>query len=269
MHTHSKIRTALVGAVAAISLVITAGCSSTGQAAGVSDSITQAADTVATASSGDTATAPQPADQRRTITVTGVGTVSGTPDTVTVQLGVQTRASTASKALKENNSAANAVIDRLRKAGVAKKDLQTTQLSIHATRSSNGSSITGYEVSNFVTATLHDTSKAGDIIDAAQKAAGDAIRVNNIRFSFADDSSLRTSAREHAVKQAMAQAKQLATAAGLTVGPVLSITEGAPGGNPTPMTLSAAAAPAGGESMPTLPGSQDLTVQVQVVVAIG
>ncbi len=221
-----------------------------------------------TASSpGSTAAPASPNPQRRVITVTGVGTVTGTPDTLTVQLGVQTRADSASAALQNNNAKAADVISALRKHGVAAKDLQTSQLSINPTYTNDGNSITGYEVSNFVTATLHDIGKAGALIDAAQQAAGNAIRLNQVSFSFADDSSLRAKARADAVKHALAQAGQLAHAADLTLGQVLSITEGPDYSSPKTVYAAASAAAAG--PAPVMPGQQDLTVQVQVVVAIG
>ncbi len=206
---------------------------------------------------------------RRIISVTAVGKATGTPDTVTVQLGVQTRAASAGAALSENNVAANKVIDRLRKAGVADQDLQTSQLSIYPTYSDGGSSITGYQVSNVVIATLHEIAKAGALVDAAQQAAGNAVRLEQISFSFADDSALRRAARIDAVKQALAQAKQLADAAALTLGPVLSLTEGSQSSPPQPMYAAADAAGGAGPSMPVLPGSADITVEVQMVVAIG
>lgn len=205
----------------------------------------------------------------RTITAVGTGTVSGTPDTLTVQLGVQNRASTASAALQQNNTAATKLIKTLQSAGVAKKDLQTSDLSIYPDYSSNGSKITGYEVSNMVSATLHNVGGAGKLIDAAQKAAGNAVRVNGISFSFADDSTLRAQARANAVKQALAQAKQLADAAGVAVGQVLSISDAGSPGSPTPIFAAMPASAAGAESTPVLAGSADLTVNVQVVVAIG
>jgi uncharacterized protein YggE len=202
----------------------------------------------------------------RVIVVKAVGKVSGTPDTVTIQIGVQTTASTAGAALDANNAKANAVISMLKQKGVADADLQTSGLSISPTYSDNGNSITGYQVTNSLTVTLHGIDKAGPIIDAAQSAAGDAIRIDQLSFSIDDSSSLRTSARNDAVKQATASAKQLAAAAGVQLGQVVSITEDPDDGTVTPMYAAADSAAAG--SVPIQAGSQDLTVTVQMVFAI-
>jgi uncharacterized protein YggE len=291
-----RIRTVVTTLLGAVALAVAAGCSgpaasqagtaATNQSIGgdadgsgavpnapvASDGVQPLAAQVTAPSSGESvpgtpAGSSATTNGQRAVTVTATGTVSGTPDTLTVQLGVQTRADNASKALQDNNSAANAVIDRLRKAGVADRDLQTSQLSIDPTYTSNGSTITGYQVTNSVTATLHDIGKAGALIDAAQQAAGNAIRIDGISFSIADDSALRAKARAAAVKQALAQAKQIADAAGVTLGPVLSIVENPQDSSPQPVYATGMAA--GSAATSVLPGSQDLTDTVQLVVAIG
>ena len=258
-----NVRAILISAAAAAALVATAACATPGASA-ASDGAGNAQVQPAAFTTEGNATVPA----TRVINATGTGTVSGTPDTVTVSLGVTTRAAGASQALAANNKAANTLISKLRAFGLGEKDLQTSGLYIYPTYNDQGSAINGYEVSNSVTATLHKLDKAGKLIDTAQKAAGDAIRVDGISFSFADDSELRAKARAAAVKQAMTQAKQLADAAGVQVGQILSISEGSGYDNPMPMYARADADSASG-SAPILPGSADLAVTVQLTVAIG
>ena len=210
--------------------------------------------------------APGSASNSRMIVVRAVGKVTGTPDTVTIDIGVQTQASSASKALEDNNAKANAVIGVLKGKGIAPADLQTSELTVNPTYDSNGTAITGYQVTNSLTATLHDVAKAGAIIDAAQAAAGDAARIDSLTFSIGDGSSLRAAARADAVKQATAAANQLATAAGVALGEVLSITEDPQTDTPQPVYQAADAAASG--AVPIQAGSQDLTVTVEVVFAI-
>lgn len=267
-----KLRIAALSVLAVAALVGATACSGAGSpaaqqpaAAGPNGPVVREASLTTDAA----APATTAAAAARTITAVGTGTASGTPDTVTVQLGVQTRAKTASAALAQNNTAATNLVSKLKAAGVADKDLQTSGLSVYPTYTDNGSQITGYEVSNMVSATLHDVSKAGNLIDTAEKAAGEAIRVDGISFSFADDSALRAKARADAVKKALAQAKELADAAGVSVGQVLSISESSGGDVPMPMFARPSAGAADAASTPVLPGSADLTVNVQVVVAIG
>lgn len=226
-------------AVAASAVLVTAGCSSSSGGG---------------ATNGD---APG-------ISTEATGTVTGTPDTVTVVLGVQTQAPDANTALEDNTAKASAVIGQLTGHGIADEDIQTSDLSVDAQHGPDHT-VTGYQVTNQVTATVHEISKAGTLIDAAAGAAGDAIRVRNTSFSIADDSDLRAQARSEAVAQAKAQAQQIADAAGVDLGGVRSITEEPKkGGTPMPRrSLSDNAA-----ATPVEPGSQDLTVTVSAVYDI-
>ena len=200
------------------------------------------------------------------IVAQATGTISGTPDVVTVVIGVQTQSASAQTALDDNNKRAADVIAVLKESGVAPADLQTSQLSVNPSYDEKGQLITGYQVTNMVTAKLRDISTAGAVIDAAGKTAGDAVRVQQLSFSIDDDSALRAQARADAVKRAQAQAKQMADAAGIQLGAIRSITE-------TPVAMPAvypslAAADSAAGSVPIEPGSQELSVVVQVVYAI-
>ena len=204
----------------------------------------------------------------RLITASAIGTVTGTPDVVTVSLGVETRSPSAQTALEENNRLAADVINVIKEKGVAPEDLQTSQLSIYPSYDDKGT-VTGYQVTNMVTAKLRDIAGAGALIDAVGQAAGDAVRVQQLTFSIDDDSDLRANARADAVRRAQAQAKQMADAAGIALGPIHSITE-SPAASPVvlpqpqaPMTDAAAAG-----AVPIEAGSQELTVSVQVVYEI-
>jgi uncharacterized protein YggE len=203
---------------------------------------------------------------RNLITAQGVGRVNGTPDVVTIALGVETRSSSAQSALDDNNKLAADTIAVLKDSGVAPEDVQTSQLSVNPTYDDKGT-VTGYQVTNMVTAKLRDIGKAGAVIDAAGKSAGDAIRVQQLSFAIDDDSAPRAAARADAVKRAQAQAKQLADAAGVALGPVHSITETATP-NPTVYPAMAAADAAGAASVPIEAGSVQLSVTVQVVYEI-
>jgi uncharacterized protein YggE len=202
-----------------------------------------------------------------TITTRGVGRASGTPDTVTVVIGVSNQASSARAALEANNAKANALLDLLRRNGVAGKDVRTSQLSINPRYDDKSATITGYQVDNTVQATLHDVSKAGALLDAAVGAVGNAVRIQQISFSIGDDSALRAQARAQAVSQAKAQAAQLAQAAGVSLGSIRSLTEVATAGAPVSYDLQAAAA-GSAASVPLQVGQQDITVAVDLVYII-
>jgi uncharacterized protein YggE len=210
-----------------------------------------------------TAAPPGPAEPPG-ITARATGTVVAAPDTATVVLGVQTRDRSATAALAANSERAAAVIGVLEGAGVASADIRTSQLAVYPTTAPETGRITGYEVSNQVTATLRDIAAAGTVIDQAAAAAGDAIRVQQIEFSIADESTARAQARADAVRRALAQAEQLAEAAGVGLGPVRSIVELA-GEPPVPYRAEADLA---SQAVPVKPGTQELSVTVEVVHGI-
>ena len=221
--------------------------------------------TIATATlalAGCSAAAAQPGTTAPpAITARATGTAAATPDTATVVLGVETRDRSATAALTANSDRANAVIGVLQGAGVAPADIRTSQLTVSPTTAPETGRITGYEVSNQVTATLHDISAAGTLIDQAAAAAGDAIRVQQIEFSVADESAARARARTDAVHRAAAQAQQLAEAAGVTLGPIRSIVE-VSGQAPVPYRAEADLPQ---KAVPVQPGTQELSVTVEVV----
>ena len=67
----------------------------------------------------------------RTISVTGFGEVAATPDIAHVTVGVRTVAETARAALSENSTTIAAVLDALRGSGIADRDMQTNNVSLH------------------------------------------------------------------------------------------------------------------------------------------
>jgi uncharacterized protein len=202
------------------------------------------------------------------ITVVGHGKVVGTPDVMTLSLGVQTGAKTAQEALADNNTRANNLVNVVKERGVAAKDIQTSNLSVSPTFDLKTGKINGFSAQNSVTATLRKISDAGPLIDAVTFAVGDAIRLNGIAFSIDDTNALVAEARTAAVKQAMEQARQLADGADVKLGDVRSIDE-VNARPPLPVVNYATdQAVRAAASAPVEAGSQDVTFDVKVVVAI-
>jgi hypothetical protein len=199
-----------------------------------------------------------------TITTRGVGKASATPDTLTVTIGVSTQDSSAKAALDANNAKASALIELLRKNGVADKDLRTRQLSINPSYDYKSGTISGYQVDNTVQATLHNIATAGALLDAAAGVVGNAVRVRQLWFSVGDDSALRAQSRAQAVNHAKDQAAQIAKAAGVTLGPIRSITELVDYSSPSNYDMQAASG-SSSASVPLQPGQQELSVSVAII----
>lgn len=205
-----------------------------------------------------------------TIVAQGTGKVEGVPDMLTISLGIHTQADKAADALTENNLRAQALLDALAAQGVADKDVQTQNVSVGPVYGGeNFSQIVGYQVDNSVVVKLHDLDRAGSIIDAVVAPAGDAIRVQGLGFSIDDPTDLLAAARADAVRRAKEQAEQLATAAGVALGKVRTISEVTSDGD---LMFNAerlsGAGDAASVAVPIAPGSQEVTLQVTVVYEI-
>jgi hypothetical protein len=201
------------------------------------------------------------------ITVTGNGTVTGTPNQLVLSMGVQTSASSVSTALAQANAATRRVIRALKADGVPAADIQTSGLSISPNYSGQSQVPTGYAVSEQLTATLSSLAKAGSQIQAAVSAGGNATTVNGVSLNLTDTSTLLAQARTSAVRDAQAKAAQFARALGRPLGGVISISDQS---QMVPFPeFSVSAGRAAAPSVPISAGKQQVSVQITVVYAIG
>ena len=200
------------------------------------------------------------------ISVTGEATVSAAPDLAQIDGGVTSEAKTAREASDANNAAMGKVLQALKGAGIAEKDLQTSRLSLQPqsapNRPSGPAAIVGYRASNRVTVRVRDVTKLAGVIDTMVGAG--ANDVGGISFMVSNASKLLDEAREQAVADARRKAEIYAKAAGVTLGAPLSISED---GNAAPvvyrkMAVGMAAA------APVAQGEETLQVTVSVSWAI-
>lgn len=205
-------------------------------------------------------------DAPRVITVSGQGDVRATPDEAMLSAGVVTTASTAAAALADNSRSMNAVLDALRHAGVPEKSMQTSGFNVspqYATDKDGTQEqrITGYQVSNTVNVTLEDLSKVGPTLDVL--VASGANSIGGVSFDIKNPKAAMAQARTLAVSDAVERAQTLAKAAGVTLGPILSINDG--GNNdaePRPMYRMVAVTAA--RATPIAAGEQNVTANVSI-----
>jgi uncharacterized protein YggE len=207
--------------------------------------------------SGDTPSAATSA-----ITVSGVGTVTTTPNRAVFGFGVTTRGTTAGQAMAANASEMQRVIAALEATGVHADAIQTSSISLSPVTKDDGGDIIGYTASNSVAVTLSALGSAGKVVDAA--VAAGANEVDGPNLTTADQDSLYRSALTAAVADARAKAQALAAAGGVHVGAVQSIEEDN-ASSPIYDQHAPAAAPA---STPVEVGSQQVTASVTVSFAV-
>jgi uncharacterized protein YggE len=202
-------------------------------------------------------------DNPRQVTVVGSGHVEGVPDTLTADVGIEFTARDVTAAMDQTNSRQQAVIDALANAGVDRKDISTTDVSLQPQYDNAGGTITGYRAANSIRVKIHPAGTASRLLAVIVGTGGDATRINSVSYSIADDSQLVKDARAHAFADAKDRAAQYAQLSGLGLGKILSVSEAA-GGSASPTGMPA---PRSGmqASVPLEPGQQTVSFSVTAV----
>jgi len=249
----------LIGLVLAVIAISAAGCE------------TLAPPSTAKTSDGSVLNISQ---QNSGIWVTGEGSVSIVPDIAVLSLGVEVQSDTVAEAQTQAATSMDAVVRELRNGDVANKDIKTQHFAIYPVRRWSDEKgeelLVGYRVNNTVVAKVRKVEDAGAIIDAVTRAGGDYIRINSISFTVDDPAEYLDEAREEAMADAAAKAKQLAEAGGVKLGAPTYINESG-GVIPIPREYAvrafAGAAPAAPPT-PISPGETEIRLSVQVVYSI-
>jgi uncharacterized protein YggE len=203
----------------------------------------------------------------RQITVQGSAEADAVPDLATVTAGVDTRADSAAAALASNSETMTAIFAALDAAGIERRDVQTSQLSLSPVyepfreNADMPPAVVAYEASNLVTVRVRNIDGLGAAIDALAKAG--ANRLQGVSFEVADPKPHLDVARERAVADARSRAELYARAAGVALGPVVSIRETVEVPGPILMRAEAAS-----DAPPIAAGTVSLRAQVEVVYGI-
>lgn len=215
--------------------------------------------------------APAMAPGNTLLTVSAEGRATRAPDLAVFSAGVASTGKTAGEALSANAADMNRVIAALKRAGVADRDIQTSNLSLNPVyaeqlRLPDGRTddtpprITGYQVSDTVIVRQRNLAEFGKVIDTLVSAG--ANQVNGPSFQIDNSDAATDEARIDAVRKARSRAELYARAAGLKLVRVLTISESGGFSPPVPMyrmAVNATAAPT-----PVAPGEVALNVTVAV-----
>ncbi|MBX4191978.1 SIMPL domain-containing protein [Candidatus Parcubacteria bacterium] len=179
-----------------------------------------------------------------TISVSGYGEALAVPDIATFTFSVVSEKSTVAAAQTDATTKANAITKYLKDAGIADKDIQTSNYSVYpqydyqtAVCQANGvcpggrSVLRGYEVRQTTTVKVRDTAKAGDLLTGVGTQG--ATEVSGLNFTFDDPQMVQDQAREKAITDAKDKANTLAKQLGVRLVRVVSFNEN--GNNPGPI----------------------------------
>ena len=198
------------------------------------------------------------------IQVSATGTANMAPDMATVSAGVVTQGKTAREAMFGNATKMTRVFEELEAAGIEKKHITTSRLSLQPKynyQNRQAPKIDGYEARNTVSAKTYNLDDVGAMLDALVKAGVN--NINGVQFSIKDSKAARDKARADAIREAREKAESMASAAGVKLGKLKSLSEGGGNNNPRPVAYALESRSAGA-STPVAAGEQEISVTVNM-----
>lgn len=213
-------------------------------------------------------------DRIPTLSLTGTGSVSGSPDMAIITIGTVSEAEDAITALEKNTASTTAFINALKAAGIEASDLQTSNFSVNpnivypSNKSSSapkGPTIVGYTVRNMVTVRIRDLKLIGNVLNEAVTLGANSI--SGPRFAVDDPAALEAEARRMAMKAALAKARDYADAAGIELGAIQMISEQG-GFQPHPEAMMMARSASDSAPVPVEAGEVSYSATVSVEWAL-
>ena len=200
---------------------------------------------------------------RALLSLTAEGQSRRTPDLALFNAGVVTQGRTAAEALAENSRRMDSVVAALRRAGIADRDIQTSNISLqpdYRYAENQPPQLTGYRASNEVNVRFRDLAESGAILDAL--VAEGANQINGPMLAIEHPEAALDEARTRALAVARARAELYARSLGLRVVRIVAVSEaGAVPMPPVPMMRLQAAETANARIDP---GEQVLSTSLTV-----
>lgn len=197
--------------------------------------------------------------------ISATGDVTRVPDIAIITAGVVTRASTARSALQQNAARMDRVIAALKRAGVADRDIQTSNVSLnpeYTYANNEPPRLNGYTASNQLTIRFRDIANSGTILDAL--VAEGANQINGPSLTIDKPELALDEARARAVAAGRARADLYARALGLRVARLVAVSESGGYAVPPPMPMYARAEVAQAADTKIEPGEQKLSVTLNM-----
>lgn len=205
------------------------------------------------------------AGTRLDVSVTGEST--RVPDIAIISAGVVTRAKTAAGAMQENAQRMERVIGALRAIGIAERDIQTSNVSLspeYHHQDNQPPQLSGYTASNQVNIRFRDIRNSGRVLDVL--VAQGANQINGPNLTLDKPQLALDEARANAIAVGRARARLYASALGLQVTRIVSVSEsGGYYAPPQPMAERSNDAVMAMAKTEILPGEQKHQVSLSMV----
>jgi uncharacterized protein YggE len=151
--------------------------------------------------------------------VSGNGEVQAAPDLATLEIAIETHATSADQAAGLNGALAEKVRDALTSKLGSKGRMWTGGYWLSPEYTEGKPAVTGYTAQNSITVETGELGLVGPLIDTAIGAG--ANRISSLNYTLRDDSKARSEAIGKAARDAETQASALADALGVKLGSVI------------------------------------------------
>lgn len=195
--------------------------------------------------------------------VSATGEVTRVPDLAIISAGVVTRSTTATAAIQENADRMERVRAALKRAGIADKDIQTSNISLNPEyryENNQPPQLVGYTASNQVSIRFRDIRNSGRILDALVSQGANQISGPNLTIDKPEGAL--DEARARAATAGRARAELYARALGMRVVRLLSVSESGGYAVPPPMPVMMEARAMDAAQTKIDPGEQKLQVSL-------
>jgi uncharacterized protein YggE len=169
------------------------------------------------------------------INVTGTGEAMAIPDVATFTFTVRSDSKTVEEAQKTVTDKISAILDFLKKEGVAEKDIKTVSYNINPKYDykpcytswcppyDSNRNLSGYEVSEYIEVKVRDLDNAGSLVTGI--GALGVTDLSGLSFMVDDEEAVKAEARAKAIADAKAKAKILAKDLGVDLSRIVSFSE--------------------------------------------
>jgi len=207
----------------------------------------------------------------RTITVSAEGKVTTKPDIALIDLSVVSQGKTVKAVTQDGNVKMAQVIEAMKKLGIESKDLTSTQYNLHPNYvypERQAARIDGYNLTQNIQVKIRKLDQVDDVLDTGISSG--ANQVGQLTFDIDDPSAVKKQAREKAFVTAKEKAVEMAKAAGVDLGRVVTFSENEGYYQPVYANYKMMDS-AVGMSAPSAaiePGSKDMSMSISVTYEI-
>jgi hypothetical protein len=204
---------------------------------------------------------------QRTLVVGGTGVVSGTPDQCVLNLSFNGIGTTPAETLDVCSAAVKGAIAAAVGEGINQDDVRTVNLTVQDHFDQAKQKITARIGSYQLEVVVRNLDDVGRTLGVLSEAAGDALQIRSLQLGLKNVDPVRKAARREAVRDAQEKAQDLAEAAGLQLGDILTLEDNERSRPQAGRTLAMASVKPTA-SVPVEPGHVSIAVSVTITYAI-